>query len=211
VLDVGCGHGEFTLTLAGECRSILAYDRVLPFVRIGRRMAREAGVRNVHFVCADSSAEHIGSPTIPAQPDSFDLIMSRRGPLHYIEDVRRVARSGARIIQLNPMETAALPWHAELPPSLSIDEAPYTSMRRSVERRLSLAGLRIHSCWTFDVPEVLPDPEQLYVMLSWGRAPEETPLYREVREALEAVFSRHASEDGLDVRHRRFLWMANVE
>jgi hypothetical protein len=174
-------------------------------------MACEARVRNVHFICADSSAGNTGSPTIPAQPDSFDLIVSRRGPLHYIEDVRRVARSGARIIQLNPMETVALPWHADLPPGLRIEKAPYASIRGSVERRLSLVGLRIHRCWRFDVPEVLPDPEQLYVMLSWGRAPEEAPPYTEVREALEAVFSRHASRGGLDVRHRRFLWMAMVE
>jgi 23S rRNA (guanine745-N1)-methyltransferase len=211
LLDVGCGHGEFTLTLAAECRSILAYDRVLPYVRIGRRMAREAGVRNVHFVCADSSAEGTGSPTIPAQPDSFALIISRRGPLHYIEDVRRVARVGATIIQLNPMETVALPWHEELPPALRIEEAPYSSIRESVERRLSLVGLRIHSCWIYDVPEVLPDPEQLYVMLSWGRAPEETPPYAEVREVLDGVFARHASEGGLVLRHRRFLWMATVD
>ncbi len=215
VLDVGCGHGEFTLTLAPLCRSVFAYDRVLLYVESANRAKRKAGIGNVVFVCADPSADTSGSVTIPAPADSFDVLISRRGPLNYIEDARRVARTGAAIIQLNPMETCAPAWEAALPRELPIAESgvagPTGSMRESVERRLSAVGLRLHSCWTFDVPEYLRDPDQLYVMLTWGRAPEEVPPLAEVRETLERVFSDYAESAGLVWRHRRFLWKAVVD
>ena len=215
VLDVGCGHGEFTLTHGPLCRSILGYDRVLPYIESANRARRKAGVENVSFVCADSSADTSGSVTIPAPADSFDVLISRRGPLNYIEDARRVAHTGAVVIQLNPMETHAPAWQAALPRELPIAESgaagPAGSMRESVERRLSAVGLRLHSCWTFDVPEHLQDPEQLYIMLTWGRALDEVPPLAEVRETLGRVFSDHAESEGLVWRHRRFLWKAVVE
>ena len=57
VLDVGCGHGEFTLTLAPPCRSIVAYDRVLSYIQLASRAARKADIGNVLFVCADPAAD----------------------------------------------------------------------------------------------------------------------------------------------------------
>jgi mannose-6-phosphate isomerase-like protein (cupin superfamily) len=40
VLDVGCGHGEVALELAPLCRSILAYDRVQPYIQLAKDAAR---------------------------------------------------------------------------------------------------------------------------------------------------------------------------
>lgn len=45
----------------------------------------------------------------------------------------------------------------------------------SFDRRLASGGLPLHSWWSFDVPEVFPDPEQLYVWLTWGASAEEAP------------------------------------
>jgi hypothetical protein len=90
-------------------------------------------------------------------------------------------------------------------------QQPWASMQASVERRLELGGITLHSGWTFDVPEYLPNPEEVYVMLSWGRAPEDVPAFEAVRDLLHAIFDRYASSDGLIVRHRRYLWKAIVE
>ena len=111
VLEIGCGHGELTLDIAPLCKTVLAYDRVASLIDIARREASRRGVENVEFVCADSSVgANGGTPRIPADAGAFDLLVSRRGPLHWIGDARRVARPGAVMLQLNPDLTAPPLW-----------------------------------------------------------------------------------------------------
>jgi SAM-dependent methyltransferase len=212
VLDVGCGHGEVALDFASRCRSILAYDRVADYMRLAEEAKQRRGVTNVQFLCADSSTDaNGGKPRIPAESASFDLLISRRGPIHWIEDARRVARPGAVLIQLNPQPLPVPPWNEELPEPLRLPPAMVGPFREVIEPRLALGGLALHSCWSFDVPEIFPDPQQLHLFLSWGFLPGEVPAYQEVRADLEALFDRHAGVDGLVLRRGRFLWKAVVD
>jgi hypothetical protein len=109
------------------------------------------------------------------------------------------------------MEAPPPPWNNELPEVLRRPDPGDWTMRGAVERWLAIGRLSLHSCWTYDVPEQFDDPEQLYIFLSWGFAPEEVPTFAEVQETLEGIFSRYARSDGLALRHRRFLWKAVVE
>ena len=212
ILDSGCGHGDFPLEIAAHCRSILAYDRVSAYINIAHDSARRRKITNVTFLCADSSAEfNDGKPRIPAEPGSFDLLISRRGPLNWIEDARRVARPKAVLIQLNPEYRPVPPWNDQLPAPLRLPEPPPGSMREAVLHRLEISGLTLHSCWSFDVPEVFTDPEELYISLVWGFAPGEVPAYREVRKDLEGIFRYHSDPLGVVLRFRRFLWKTVVD
>jgi 23S rRNA (guanine745-N1)-methyltransferase len=212
VLDAGCGHGEVALDFAPLAGRIVAYDRVAAFVELGRETALARGVSNVEFVLGDSSPEaNGGRPRIPAGDTAFDLIISRRGPTNWIEDARRVVRPGAVLIQLNPMEAPNPPWNDELPANLRFVDPGDYSIRASIERRLGIGGLSLHSAWVYDVPEWLADARQLYVYLAFGRTPGEAPAWDEVRDAFEGVFARHATRRGLVLRHRRLLWKAVVD
>jgi ubiquinone/menaquinone biosynthesis C-methylase UbiE len=215
VLDVGCGHGDVALELAPHCRSILAYDRVERYIQIAQEVAREKNVKNVTYVCFDSSDEfNNGAARIPAETQSFDLMISRRGPLHWLEDARRVARPGAILIQLNPLETPLPPWANRLPEPLrsAAGIESQTGMLNSVKYRLELGGLALHSAWTYDVPEFLDDPHELYTRLSWGYIPGEVPAWDDVRSIIEQIFSDYSTEpDGLVMRHTRLLWTAFVK
>lgn len=216
VLDAGCGHGEVTLQVAAWCRAIRGYDRVDRYVQLARDAARQRGVGNATFYRADSRSDvNAGRVRVPALDASIDLVISRRGPTHWIEDARRFCRPGAVLIQLNPLAWLEEPaWNRDLPDGLRLtppDPDPDAGMRAAIERRLALADLRLHSAWTFDVPEWFADPRELYKLLTFGCAPDEVPSWRESADMLADVHERHAGPQGLACRHRRFLWLAVVE
>jgi SAM-dependent methyltransferase len=208
VLDVACGHGEVALMIAPSCRSVLGYDRMAAWVALGRQAARDRDLANVTFICHDSSAAaNDGRPRLPAPDASFDLLICRRGPFHWIEDARRVGRPGAALLMLVPDATPLTPWHAWLPEPLQWEPAsdPHWA-RPAIERRLTPAGLTIHSWWSFDVPELFPDPEQLYIWLAWGYTPDEIPSLAEIYPVLERIFNEYGGSDGVELRRRRYLW-----
>jgi SAM-dependent methyltransferase len=211
VLEVGCGHGELALEFAPYCKSLLAYDRVPAYIELAQASAQQRGVHNVTFICADSSAQTNLKPCIPADPNSFDLLISHMGPLHWVEDARRVARPGAVLIQLNPLETLPPEWNQVLPGELRLPSANGQTMRAVVERRLASGGLQLHSCWTYDVPEYLPNTYEFYKLLSWGYTADEVPSWEDAQELLEGIYRNYTGPEGLVIPHRRLLWMALVE
>jgi len=212
VLEIACGHGEVALELAPRCRTILAYDRVSSYIELAQTAVNEKGIQNVTFVCADSTAAaNQGHPRLPAESGRFDLLISRRGPLHWIADARRVARPGAVLIQLMPISTVLPPWNEELPGIFRFKSYPYDGMYEHVKERLAAAGLRFHSTWTFERPEIFGDVEQFYRKLSWGFDSTEVPSFGEIQSRLESLFAQYAGAEGLAVPHGRFLWISVVD
>jgi SAM-dependent methyltransferase len=212
VLDVACGHGEVCLDVAPACRSVLGYDRVAAFIELAQQGAAERQRLNATFVCADSSPEsNAGRARIPASDDSFDLIICRRGPFHWVEDAQRVARPAARLIMLVPNATPATPWSASLPDPLGWSDSDDPLWARDrLSARLAPSGLAIESYWICVVPEVFTNVEELYRWRAWGWTPEEVPPLEAVRPILERIFREFSGPDGLTVRHSRFLWTATV-
>jgi hypothetical protein len=103
------------------------------------------------------------------------------------------------------------PWHTLLPQALqwSVGTDPNWA-RTAIEPRLAKSGLYLHSWWTFDVPEVFTEPEELYTRLTWGHTANEVPSFTEVAPHLAQVFAEHSSAQGVTLRHRRHLWKAIV-
>ena len=98
-------------------------------------------------------------------------------------------------------------WEPDLPAGLHLPSEPGRIEDR-IAGLLSRVGLEFCERWAFDVPEYLPDPEQLYAMATWLL--ESAPAFKECRLELEQLFERHATENGLMLRQRRFLWKAVV-
>ncbi len=210
VLEVACAHGELTLELAPLCRSVVGYDRIPPWIDRAQRAAEQQGVTNVNFLCHDSSLEANGSQArLPGDNDSYDLLICSKGPFHWMEDARRVARPGAVLLMLVPDAEFLFGWNSLLPESLRRQEHGNPNWARpTIEQRLALGGLELDSWWSFDVPQYFPDLEQLYIWLSWGKAADEIPTFTEMRPVLEQISQSHGTANGLCTRYRRYIWKA---
>ncbi len=214
VLEVACGHGEMMLSLADQFGEAVAYDRIPSYIELANAAKAELGIRNVDFLLYDAAHPELDKIVLPVDADSVDLIVCRRGPLHWIEDALRVCRDGAWVIALNPMEEPIPAWSSKLPHLLHFENSGrHTgsgSIHQSVENRLHQAGQTLHSGWGFDVPETFETPRELYRMISWGLPENERPPFEDIQHKLDAIFDRYAENEGIVLRHCRFLWRAQI-
>jgi hypothetical protein len=97
-----------------------------------------------------------------------------------------------------------------LPEPLRWQELPADWARTTIEQKLGTAGLQLHSWWSFDVPELFPNPEELYIWRTWGFTTEEVPSYQKIAPALRRIFNQFAGPQGLEVRWRRYIWKAEI-
>ncbi len=214
VLEVGCGHGELALDIAGKAKQVIAYDRVQSYIDLAEANRKEAGADNVSYLCYNAVDPALPELRLPVEDQSIDVVICRRGPHHWLQDVSRACKPGARLIQLSPMEEPIPAWSSKLPKALHYENSGrYSgagSIHQSIENRLHQAGLTLHSGWSFDVPEVFKTTRDLYQMVSWGLLPDKTPDFEDVEQKLDMIFERYAEPKGIVLRHCRYLWYAEV-
>jgi len=139
VLDVGCGTGSLTRTLAGMTRraEIVGIDPVAPFVEYARGQVKDA---RVSFDVGDAQA-------LPYPDASFDYALSCL-VFHFIPDaakaareVRRVTRPGGTVAactwDARGMEMAALFWDV----AVELDPAVEAKRHRPLSQAGQLAEL----------------------------------------------------------------------
>jgi SAM-dependent methyltransferase len=82
VLDVGCGAGETTraVSLMASDGYVLGIDIAILALRRAQRLTREAGLRNVDYVCSDAGRH-------PFKPALADVAMSRFGTMFFADPV----------------------------------------------------------------------------------------------------------------------------
>jgi SAM-dependent methyltransferase len=96
VLDAGCGGGGMPLSLAEHADEVVGIDPIDRFSQAGVKLAKERGLRRLHFLRADGMA-------LPFAEATFDLVLSHAVIEHvadaplYLRECRRVLRTGGRI------------------------------------------------------------------------------------------------------------------
>jgi SAM-dependent methyltransferase len=96
VLDAGCGGGGMPLSLAEEAGPVVGIDPFNRFGDAGARLARERGLRHLHFALADGMA-------LPFPDGAFDLVLSHAVIEHvadaplYLRECARVLAPGGRV------------------------------------------------------------------------------------------------------------------
>jgi len=86
-LDVGCGDGRFTLSMAPNFQKIVAIDFSKEMLKAARKFQKEKGVKNVSFEEQDAFQT-------PFEDGSFNLVYNRRGPSIFSEAYRLLKTGG---------------------------------------------------------------------------------------------------------------------
>ncbi len=92
VLDVGCGHGDFTIRWSSAAKQIVGIDITSGFIETSRNYK----ISNVSFVVADTGNR------LPFEDEEFDCAYNRKGPTSAYQDLRRIIKPGGRIVSLHP-------------------------------------------------------------------------------------------------------------
>jgi SAM-dependent methyltransferase len=181
VLDVGCGTGSTTLTIArllgakGRCVGI---DISQPMIEIAQaRAARESTPPG--FVCADAQRH-------PFEPASFDMIISRFGVMFFDDSVqafsnlRRSAKDDAALLFIawrgaaeNPFmttaERAAAPLLPNIPPRRPDGPGQFAfADEHRMHRILDESGWTAVDIRPIDVPCTLPEKDLVRYLTRLG-------------------------------------------
>jgi SAM-dependent methyltransferase len=182
VLDIGCGAGATTLSMArrlGPDGACLGVDISGPLVAAATARAAAEGLPSAAFVEADAQ-------TYPFEPDHFDAVISRFGVMFFDDpeaafvNIRRAARRGARLCFVawrspaeNPfMVTAARAAGPYLPQMPAQDpSAPgqfaFADGER-VRRILAASGWTDLEVRPVDVPMVVPEADLMAYVTRMG-------------------------------------------
>ncbi len=144
VLDAGCGHAELALALAAAGSTVVGIDLAPTAIAAATEAARQRGLSNATFVCADITAFTGYDARFSTIIDStlfHSLPVEARDA--YLQSIHRAAAPGAQLYVL-VFAKGAFPPHLETKPN-EVDE---DELRAAVSKYFVIDDIRpakIHS------------------------------------------------------------------
>jgi SAM-dependent methyltransferase len=144
VLDAGCGHAELALALAAAGSTVVGIDLAPTAIAAATEAARERGLSNATFVCADITSFTGYDERFSTIIDStlfHSLPVEARDA--YLRSIHRAAATGAHLYVL-VFAKGAFPPHLETKPN-EVDEE---ELRSAVSKHFAIDDIRpatIHS------------------------------------------------------------------
>lgn len=199
VLDVGCGHGQFTNQCGSIAKEIVGFDVTDKFVQAGLQDKKV----NVSFITGNTKKG------LPFETDEFDCAYIRKGPTSSYPHLKKVIKDGGKIIGLHPGDESG----KELPilfPNL-FEDSIGTPILNGLQQRLGASNFAYSKIEVINSTEFLKAPIDVVKLRCFGQHPSiyETLEENDLRE-ISKVFEQNATEKGLPITFSRYIVRATV-
>lgn len=199
VLDVGCGHGQFTNACGLLAKEIIGFDVTDKFVQAGLK-AKES---NVSFITGNIKSG------LPFETDEFDCAYIRKGPTSAYPQLKKVIKTGGKIMGLHPGDESS----KELPllfPNL-FEFSVGTPILNVIQQRLDLSKFSNTNIEVINSKEYIHSPVDVLKLRCFGQHP---GIYETLKEKdlteISSIFEQNATEDGLPITFSRYIIRATV-
>jgi SAM-dependent methyltransferase len=192
ILDVGCGHGEFTRRWNHRVKEAVGIDNRENFIRKAQQLN---GSESVHFMLVNAE-----DALLPFADNTFDLVYTKKGPWLYEEASRILKPNGMMMGVYHGGTDGGL--RSLLPglfTPLSYDPYDFDDLvtRYQFQRTAGLSDFQVQ---LVEEVEYLTRPEDVLIKKCFGQR-------KEVREyvwstclrGVEQVFAEHATDKGFRV------------
>ncbi|MGC6585128.1 class I SAM-dependent methyltransferase [Paenibacillus sp. Dod16] len=193
VLDVGCGHGEFTKTFVHRAKEIMGIDVDKKYIAT----ANEGASESVKFLVVDANKP------LPFSGDSFDVIYTKKGPWLFhkgMEEGHRIIKPGGTALGLYHCGTdgglrSLFPGLYSPHPDSYLEDITAKFESQMSESNLERIELRI-----FEEVEYLLTPEDVLIKKCFGQKESlKKIVWQECLKDVEEIFYQHATPRGLRV------------
>ncbi|MEK3766209.1 MULTISPECIES: class I SAM-dependent methyltransferase [unclassified Solibacillus] len=199
VLDVGCGHGDFTKKNGLVAKEIIGFDVTNNFIKAGL----ENKPTNVSFVLGSTKE------SLPFEMNEFDCAYIRKGPTSAYPLLSNIVKKGGKIIGLHPGDDT----NQELPnlfPNL-FENSIGTPILDNIQQRLELSNFSYFSIEVINSTEFIHTPIDILKLRCFGQHPSiyETLRKKDLQKTAR-IFEQHATERGLPITFSRYVIRVTV-
>ena len=203
ILDIGCGHADFTLQWASKVKEVIGIDLVEEFIHTANLKKYSDTMR---FITVKQNEK------VPFRDNYFDLIYSKKGPwISQYQEANRILKPGGIVIGLyhGGTDGGLRKLFPGLYHPLTVDAYDLKFIAEKYEfHKSELSDFKIE---VIEEIEYLSTPEDVLIKKCFGqnqRVKEVT--WRNCLKNVEDIFYKYATSKGLKVINYHYLVMAQA-
>lgn len=198
VLDVGCGHGEFTIQCSSVAKEIIGFDVTNRFVEKGNQNKKT----NVSFVLGNSKNG------LPFEQNEFDCAFIRKGPTSAYPLLNQVVKKDGKMLGLHPGDDSGKELLNLFPNLFKQNKGNTLDI---IKQRLKNSKLSRTDIEIVNSIEYLQSPIDVLKMRCFGQ---KKTVFNELRDKnmqrIRNIFEQNAVNDGLAITFQRYIVRAIV-
>jgi ubiquinone/menaquinone biosynthesis C-methylase UbiE len=200
VLDIGCVDGAFAKEIAPYASKVTAVDLSPVMIAAAKNSYQED---HVEFIVANAKE-------LPFQDHTFDLILSRRGPVsepEFMEEAIRVTKSGGQILEITIGNKDAYEFKEIFHRGQGYERINLSRSSEIKERIESNPDLKLREVYEYYSYAYYPTIEDVILLLSSTPIVDDFEITQDFT-FINAILEKLGTAKGIRRTYHRLIWIA---